>query len=163
MEGKCSPLTGSLALHRVGRRPEAAQAPLKRTRVGKRPCLEVQAPQRTRLPSLPWPGLSGGVPQTPAPRSGRHSLRTAPATHTLLPALEPGCLGEHWPGGYQGGRLADRGLPWTHSCGRPRLPCPAPAPASVEDHVASSPSLFRKQGQTTPEPPGTGQGETAGE
>lgn len=111
MEGKCSPLTGSLALHRVGRRPEAAQAPLKRIRVRKRPCLEVQAPQRTRLPSLPWPGLSGGVPQAPAPRSGRHSSRTATATHTLLPAPEPGCLGEHWPGGYQGGRLADRGAP----------------------------------------------------
>lgn len=120
-------------------------------------------------PLRPGQGSAGLCPRPlPLPHAQADTARLLslleglPQPPTPLPAPELGCLGENWPGGHQGGRLADRGLPWTHSCGWPRLPCPVPAPASVEDHVASSTSLFRKQGQTTPEPPGTDQGETAG-
>lgn len=88
----------------------------------------------------PGQGSAGVCPRPlPAPRSGRPSkapftARGSAKPPSPLPTPELGCLGENWPGGHQGGRLADRGL-----CGH----------TAAAGHVSRVQSLPRPAWRTT--------------
>lgn len=152
-----SPLSNSLA-------PRGGPGPLMRTRVEEHWCPELQTPRKAWKPPLLWsrlrtPGAPSGC--VPGPFPGPHTpagaawlrllllLEGLQQPPTLLPDTEQGCPGEHWPGRPGRAQRLTSGSHGTHSGGRYHPPLPAP-PASPGDGAASSTSLFKKQGQTTP-------------
>lgn len=123
-QGKCGPLMRSLALHHMVRHPEVVQAPLMRTKVGKRRLSEAADPSEgleSPLCSSQGSGdLESGAPRgcvcpapspSPAPRLAQQdSFYCSRVCNSYPPPFLTrswGCLGENWPGGHGEAWLAD--------------------------------------------------------